>query len=79
MVTGREAVKNIVLVIGYIVGYKQLNAYYYNIQIIKNKTNKKTAVHQYFVCLFLWVEGWYLLPEVSLFEQCCQVFEKNNT
>ena len=34
------------------------------------KTKTKTAVHQCFVCLFLWVEGWYLLPEACLFEQC---------
>ena len=62
MITGRKTVKNLVLVISCIVGYKQLTEYY--------KIKTKIAVHQCFVCLYLWVEGWYLLPEVCLFEQC---------
>ena len=51
-----------VLVISCIEGYKQLTEYY--------KTKTKTDINQCFVCLFIWVEGWYLLPEVCLFEQC---------
>ncbi len=62
MVTGRKEVKIFVLVISCIEGYKELTEYY--------KTKTKTDINQRFVCLFIWVEGWYLLPEVCLFEQC---------
>jgi len=44
MVTGRKEVKNLVLVISCIEGYKQLTEYY--------KTKTKTAVHQCFVVCF---------------------------
>ena len=34
MITGRKEVKNVVLVISCIVGYKQLTKYYDNVQIL---------------------------------------------
>ena len=43
MVTGRKEVKNLVLVISCIEGYKQLTEYY--------KTKTKTAIHQCFVSM----------------------------